>query len=48
MLRAGQAMLEYVLSLAALLVVIAVMGFVVAAAVRSADRTNALVRADCP
>jgi len=47
-LRRGQAMLEYVLSLAALLAVIAVMGWVVAAAVRSAERTNALVRADCP
>jgi len=44
----GQAMLEYVLSLAAMLVVVAVMGYVVAAAVKSADRTNALVRADCP
>jgi len=44
----GQAMLEYVLSLAAMLVVVAVMGYVVTAAVKSADRTNALVRADCP
>jgi len=44
----GQAMLEYVLSLAALLVVVVVMGYVVTAAVRSADRTNALVRADYP
>jgi len=46
--RKGQAMLEYVLSLAAMLAVVAVMGYVVAAAVKSADRTNALVRADCP
>jgi len=41
-------MLEYVLSLSAMLVVIAVMGYVVTAAVKAADRTNALVRADYP
>lgn len=41
-------MLEYVLALAALLVVIAIMGYVVTAAMKSADRTNSLVRADCP
>jgi len=41
-------MLEYVLALSALLTVVAVMGYVVAAAAKSADRTNSLVRADCP
>jgi len=41
-------MLEYVLSLAAMLVVVAVMGYVIVAAVKASDRTNALVRADYP
>lgn len=46
--RRGQAVVEYVLALAAMLVVIAVMGYVVAAAAKAADRTTALVRADYP
>jgi len=46
--RRGQAMLEYVLSLAALLVVVTVMGYVVSAAMKTSDRANGLVRADYP
>jgi len=47
-MRPGQAMLEYVLMLLAMLVAIAAMGAVVAAACKNADRTNALVRSDYP
>lgn len=47
-LRPGQAMLEYVLSLAALMVVVAILWGLVGAALRYADRTEDLVTADCP
>lgn len=46
--RKGQAMVEYVLAVAALLVVAGVMGYMVTAAHKSAQRTVALVGADCP
>lgn len=46
--RRGQAALEYILCVAALLVVIGIMGYLVRAAQRSADRTEELVRADYP
>jgi len=46
--RFGQAMVEYVLAVCALLVVAVAMGWVVAAARRSAVRTEALVRSDYP
>lgn len=46
--RSGQAMLEYVLAFAALLVVFGVMGGVIVAAERHASRTTGLVRADYP
>lgn len=48
MFRSGQAAVEYVLALAALLVVIGVMGYCVTAAQKSAHRAEALVGADCP
>ena len=46
--RKGQTMVEYVLAVAALLVVATVMGFLVTAAQKSAHRSEALVGADCP
>ena len=46
--RCGQAMLEYVLSLAALMVVVGILWGLVGVALRHADRTEALVTADCP
>lgn len=46
--RCGQAAVEYVLAVAALLVVAGVMGYLVTAAHSSARRTEALVGADCP
>ena len=48
MARRGQAAVEYVLAVAALLVVVSVMGYLVTAAYKSAQRTEALVGADCP
>ena len=47
-LRPGQAMLEYVLSLAALMVVVAILWGLVGVALRHADRTEDLVTSDCP
>lgn len=47
-LRTGQAMLEYVLSLAALMVVVAILWGLVGVALRYADRTESLVTSDCP
>lgn len=47
-MRKGQAALEYVLCVAALLVVVAMMGFIVRAAQHSAARTSELVRSDYP
>ena len=44
----GQAMLEYVLALAGLLVVVGILGGLVFAAVRHSERTESLVAADCP
>ena len=46
--RRGQAALEYVLCLAALLVVVGIMGYIVTAAQKSAARTHELVRSDYP
>ena len=46
--RCGQAMVEYVLAVCALLIVVLAMGWVVAAARRSAVRTEALVSSDYP
>ena len=47
-MRRGQAMLEYVLSLAALMVVVAILWGLVGVALRYADRTEDLVTSDCP
>ena len=47
-LRKGQAALEYVLVTAALLGLLGVMGYLVTAAHKSADRTQRLVRSDYP
>ena len=47
-MRRGQAMLEYVLSLAGLVVVVGILWGLVAVAVRYADRTETLVTSDCP
>ena len=46
--RKGQAALEYVLVTAAMLGLIAVMGYVISAVRSSADRTEKLVRSDYP
>ena len=46
--RSGQAMLEYVLSLAGLLVVVGILWGLVHAAFLHAERTERLVTADCP
>jgi uncharacterized protein (UPF0333 family) len=46
--RGGQAAVEYLLAMSALLVVVGVMGYLVTAAHKSAQRTEALVSADCP
>jgi uncharacterized protein (UPF0333 family) len=46
--RKGQAALEYVLALAALLVATGVMGYLVSAARQSAHRTQSLVGSDYP
>ncbi len=46
--RGGQAMLEYVLALCALLAVVGAMGYLVAAARKSVARTEALVSSDYP
>ena len=48
MMRKGQAMLEYVLSLAGLLVVVGILWGLVAVAFRHAERTENLVTSDCP
>lgn len=47
-LRSGQAMLEYMLVLAALLVVVALVWGLVGVSRRYADRTENLVTSDCP
>ena len=47
-MRRGQAMLEYMLSLAALMVVVAILWGLVGVALRYADRTEDLVTSDCP
>ena len=41
-------MLEYVLAMAAVLVVAAVLAYTVQAGFRSSERTSAQVRSDCP
>ena len=46
--RRGQAAVEYVMAVAALLAVAGVMGYLVSAAQKSASRAEALVSADCP
>lgn len=47
-MRGGQAMLEYLLAVAALLVVVAVLAFTVQAGFRSSARSSAQIRSDCP
>ena len=47
-MRRGQAMLEYVLCLASLLVVVGILWGLVRAAVRHGARTESLVTSDCP
>jgi len=47
-MRRGQAMLEYVLALAGMLVVVAVLWGLVSVTWRYADRTNNLVRSEYP
>jgi len=47
-MRNGQAALEYVLSLASLLVVVGILCGFVRAAVRHSERTEGLVTSDCP
>ena len=47
-MRRGQAMLEYVLCLASLLVVIGLLWGLARAAVRHGERTESLVSSDCP
>lgn len=47
-LRRGQALLEYVLSLAALLVVVAILWGLIDVALRYADRTESYVSSDYP
>ncbi len=44
----GQALLEYVLALAALLVVVSAMGYLVSAAKAKAQRSSSLVRSEYP
>lgn len=46
--RKGQAMLEYVLSLAGLLVVVGILCGLVRVTFHYAERTERLVTADCP
>jgi len=46
--RCGQAMVEYVMCVAAMVVVAGVLGYMVAAAQKSAHRSEALVSADSP
>lgn len=46
--RRAQAMLEYVLAFATLLVVVTILTTLVRVALRSADRTEDLVSAECP
>ena len=46
--RRGQALFEYVLVLAAMLVVVTVLGFFVTGAVRFGVRTQTLVSYECP
>ena len=47
-LRPGQAALEYVLSFAALIVVVAILWGLVGVVLRHADRTEDLVSSECP
>ncbi len=47
-MSSGQALLEYVLALAALLVVVSATGWLIAAAKAKAERTSALVRSEYP
>ena len=46
--RRGQAMLEYVLAFASLLVVVGALWALVHAAFRHGERTESLVTSDCP
>ncbi len=46
--RGGQAMLEYVLALCALLAVVGAMWYLVSASRKSVDRTESLVSSDYP
>lgn len=46
--RRGQAAAEYVIAMAVMIAVAGIMGYLVTAAHKSAQRTEALVSADCP
>ena len=48
MARRGQALLEYVLALAAMLGIVAVLGFLVSGAIRFGERTERLVSSEYP
>jgi len=47
-MRGGQATLEYVLALAALLVIVGILWGFVRATIRHGERTERLVTSDCP
>lgn len=47
-MRTGQSLLEYVLALAGVAAVVAVLGFLVSGAVGYGVRTESLVSSECP
>lgn len=47
-MRRGQAMVEYVLALAALMLVVVVMGYLVRAGYRALHRTESMVSSEYP
>ena len=47
-MRRGQAALEYVLALSAMLIIVGILWGLIHAADRHAQRSEALVTADCP
>ena len=47
-MRTGQSLLEYVLALAGVAAVVAVLGFLVSGAVGDGVRTESLVSSECP
>ena len=46
--RSGQALLEYVLSLASLLLIVGILWGLVQVTIRHAERAEALVTSECP